>query len=509
MTCILKIHNDHTYIDGVFPRDEVDKAVSYFRSGFYMSERYRLCPKCKQKIIQKTGRCCKCGTPRAWDGRTRLMLGGKKTSYIPTGCLPIALDVLHRYGFKPSFEDLRGEPTTPPAEEAYKLILRDPDDPNKERIPWPHQQNAIEAALSYHRGIIHIPTSGGKTVVMAALAKLLACTGIILINKITLAAQIRREVSGMLGEPVGFIGSGIFEPQRINVCMTQTLAGAVGLINDQPINQEIAQIIKNCKLLILDEAHHSSSNTWYKLTKYCQNAYYRFGLTGTPFMRSAGDDILLVASTGPLIYEVEEQELIRQGLIAQPIIHFYRIDKPINLTDEMSYQDVYQLGVVSNEQLNKIALENIKALAQQGAQILVLAEHIEHIDSISKGLGKTEHEVLTGTSSQAQRQINIDRFQRGDLQVILASNIFDEGISLHNIDVVIRLGLLKTSIKSKQQVGRGQRNKKNKKQNVVHIIDFYHTTHKYLQEHSQAHFDTYVSLKYPIVHETETLKDID
>src|SRR5579872_4792465 len=147
MNCKLHIQNVHTYIEGVFPREEVDKALSYFRQGFYMSKLYRLCGSCKNKIIQKTGRCCKCGKPRIWDGRTRLMLGGKGTPYFPTGCLSIVLDVLDRFGYKPSFEDLRGQPTLVSPETVKNLVLWDPDNPAKERTLWPHQQEAVEAAL--------------------------------------------------------------------------------------------------------------------------------------------------------------------------------------------------------------------------------------------------------------------------------------------------------------------------------------------------------------------------
>jgi superfamily II DNA or RNA helicase len=510
MSCKIRIQNVNTYIEGVFPKDEVDRALSFYVKGFYMSDRYRLCPRshCKNKIIQKTGRCCKCGTPRSWDGRKLLLQGGSRTTYFPTGCLSIVAAILAQFGFKPEYIDERVVVATVDPNEAYSLILRDPDDQLRTRTPWAHQQSAIAAALSYHRGVIQVPTSGGKTSIMAGLSKILNTNGVILINKTTLAAQIRREISAMIQEPVGFIGSGKFEPERLTVCMTQSLVGGLGMEKGSVSIPEFEAFVKSTQMLILEECHHASSNSWYTLCKEFKNAYYRYGVTGTPFMRTAGDDILLVGATGGLIYEVSEEELIKDGKLAQPIIHFYRIDKPGSITDEATYQEAYELGVVQNEYLNKLVGQITTNLAREQKQILILSERLEHIRNIEKHLQETEYVVLTGDTPQAEREIAINRFEKGEIQVIVATQIFDEGISIQNIDAVIRTGLLKTPIKTKQQVGRGQRTK-NRTKTKVHIIDFFHTTNKYLTNHSEEHYNAYTQLRYPITVEEQALTTID
>ena len=511
MAVLLRIQNVFTYIEGHFPVSEVDKALSYYRQGFFMSKLFNSCLRCKIKINPKTGRCNKCGKPRIWDGKAHLLLGQNQTPYFPTGCLGIVLDVITRNGLQASFKDERGSGWVVSPEAAHNVILRDPKDPSQIRTLWQNQTEAVEAAIRYERGVVQSPTSAGKTTIMAALAKIYPLDFVILIHNTSIAKQLQTEIQAMIEEPVGLIKGGQWETQRVTVAMVQSLIDKLGLSTRSkkeklPPLIDAQELVQNTGVLLLDEAHHSSSDTWFTLCKQFTKTRFRFGLTGTPFMRGAGDDILLVGATGGLIYEVAEQELIDAGLIARPIIHLYKINSPY-IEDELPYDEVYKRGVVNNNELNDLAATMISGLYENNAQILVLCEHLDHIDNIAKRLKDLEFEILTGESKLEDREEAQKLFKAGKLKVILASKIFDEGISLENIDVIFRMGLLKTEIKSKQQTGRGQRIKKNKP-NVVHLIDFIHDTHRYLKEHSKAHYNFYKSLNYEIIEETEPLAKI-
>jgi superfamily II DNA or RNA helicase len=507
MRVLVRIQNVNTYVEGdSFPRSAVDEALSYYTPGFFMAPRYRDCPKCKKPIPRKFKVCPRCRVPRVWDGKKHLLLGGKfGTPYFPTGLLPIVARILTEHGLEAIYRDERAVPSTTDPNEAHNVTL------SKWEL-WQEQKDAIFAALTYERGIIQTPTGGGKTTIISGIAKLISEPTVVVINNTSIASQLRTEISEMLNEDVGLIKGGTLEIGRVTVAMTQSLYGGLALdkeSKDKKIaaNLDLLDLVRRTRTLILDEAHHGSATTWYDLCKQFIQAYYRFGVTGTAFMRPAGDDLLLMGATGGLIYEVPEQQLIAKGYLAQPIIHFYKIDAPSDIWDVETYQKAYEEGVVNNIRLNQTAAECIKNLWKE-QQILVLCERLEHIQNLCKLLKDVEYEVLTGDSPDDEREEVKEKFMKGKVKVIIATKIFDEGVSINNIDVVIRMGLMKTPIKTKQQVGRGQRSKKGKP-NVVHIIDFLHTTNEYLAKHSTAHFNDYARLGYPMNLRTQAITTLD
>lgn len=507
MKALIRIQNVVCFIEGSFPQKALDDALSFYVPGYLFSPLYRKCKKCDQFISRKTGKCPKCQRPRAWDGKKHLLLGGKKP-YFPTGCLPIVSRLFEYLGVEIIYQDERQAPPAPPPERAWDFVLA-----GGENSLWQEQRQAIHAGLWYGRGVIQMPTGSGKSRVLAGFAKLIEHPTVVLINNQSIARQLQLEISEHIGEPVGMIKGGLFAPERVTIAMTQSLFNGI-----EAGDEAILKFVSSIVLLMLDECHHTSSNTWYTLCKAFVNAFFRFGVTGTANMRPSGDDLLLIGATGGIIYEASEEELIRQGKLALPIIHFYRIDAEDdnnileqsnnkNKKDKEPYQQAYQRHVVHNIKLNKLCAQIIKNLHKK-AHILVLFEHKEHINNVSALLHDVEHTILTGDEDVEYREEIKELFAEGTVRVILASKIFDEGVSINNIDVVIRMGLMQTPIKTKQQVGRGQR-KKTGKQNIVHVVDFLHTAQADLMKHSLAHYEFYEKLKYPIILEQEPLSSLD
>lgn len=200
--------------------------------------------------------------------------------------------------------------------------------------------------------------------------------------------------------------------------------------------------------------------------------------------------------------------MIDKGIIASVIVHFYTIDQPDDLVD-CDYKTAYDKGVVNNTKLNKIIASLTANLAEK-YKILVLLERQEHFENIEKQFEVEEFDdyaMLTGKDKQEIRLNTIKDFTNGELSTILASKILDEGVTMPSIDVVIRGGCMKTNIKSKQQVGRGQGAKQGKK-NEMHVIDFLINTNKYLANHSKERFDLYHGLGYKILFEKDILTEL-
>lgn len=74
----------------------------------------------------------------------------------------------------------------------------------------------------------------------------------------------------------------------------------------------------------------------------------------------------------------------------------------------------------------------------------------------------------------------------GHIQAIIATNIFDEGIDVKEIDSVVLAAGNKSAPALFQRTGRAIRKKA--EENYAVIIDFIDRTHKKLLEHSSARY---------------------
>jgi len=71
--------------------------------------------------------------------------------------------------------------------------------------------------------------------------------------------------------------------------------------------------------------------------------------------------------------------------------------------------------------------------------------------------------------------------------VLIASSIYDEGVDLPEVNVLIKASGGKSEVKTIQQVGRGLRPKKEK----LIVYDFNDMNSKFLSAHSKKRIKTY------------------
>lgn len=109
-------------------------------------------------------------------------------------------------------------------------------------IPWP-------------RGVFNIATGGGKTSLMALLARAVDKPTLIMLDRVDLMYQTKKALEEVLGEEIGMIGDMLREPKRVTILMTQT---ASKLVQD---DEWVSDFLKKQKMIILDEAHHLKSGS--------------------------------------------------------------------------------------------------------------------------------------------------------------------------------------------------------------------------------------------------------
>jgi len=159
-----------------------------------------------------------------------------------------------------------------------------------------YQTVTVSRAKRRSRGIIHIGTGGGKLEIGAAILwNLSPKRCIYMVPTTSLAAQTRTRLSQRLQTDIGLFGAGEHSFQEVTVCLA-------GSLWSRRKNPEVIKKLEECDLLLLDECHRvgssSKQHTWSRVAQLCKNAYYRYGMSATPFREDPIGSHRLLAATG-------------------------------------------------------------------------------------------------------------------------------------------------------------------------------------------------------------------
>jgi superfamily II DNA or RNA helicase len=458
--CIIVVTGADARIDGSFPVDVVVNATSYFSPGYKFTQKYR---------------------SGLWDGRIKLFSKIKRT--FPAGLANLVLEELRKHKVQVQLDDRRYCPnftvhfpeTLPGASFAH---------------PFDFQPVCAFEMARRQRGIIGVATNGGKSTIAALFIAATKIPTLFMVPNRTLLYQTQKVLAQRLSlklEEVGLIGDGHWEPKQwVTVSTADTLYARL----TTPI---CIDFLKSIQLLIVDECHHQGADSWYMVSRACP-AFYRFGLSGTPLKRSDGADLRLIGVTGPVIFEVKNKELVERKISVQPIIHFLKITKPL-LPNKMPYREVHKLGIVENPYRNNEICKAVADFVEQGLSALIVVDEIKHGEILDKRLWTFKqklfipHQFINGQEEMEIRHKALDDFRRGDLKVLIATSILNEGLDMPNIDVLALAAGGKSLINLLQRIGRGLRRGGNSDQ--LHVIDTADFQHKYLLKHSLQRMQEY------------------
>jgi superfamily II DNA or RNA helicase len=312
--------------------------------------------------------------------------------------------------------------------------------------------------------------------------------------------NVLREV---LQVPIGQFGDGVVDPQRITVATIQTTARAENLKfskespDDVPVwrddaseeltqtdRERIVETLQKCQVAIFDECHHLPADTFYQIAMNLKNAYYRYGLSATPW-RSDRSDLLIEAALGPKLCVVTSSDLIKKGFLVPPKITMYEV-LPTQKKIPNKYPTVYKSELVEHIERNRLIADVAGHLSGQGKTVLILVSQINHGQNLEGMIpGST---FIHGQNSSDVRQVALERLRDRSNHVLIATTLADEGLDLPSLDALILAGGGRSETRALQRIGRVLRPHPGKKSAIV--VDFYDQT-KYLEEHSKHRFEIY------------------
>lgn len=392
-----------------------------------------------------------------------------------------------------------------------------------------YQIPAVSLSLKKLRGIVAGCTGMGKTLVGSAIIHYLLKAKmypiLVIVPSKHLLHQTSKVIENLLSLKVGRIGDGFkdFKHHPIVVAIPNTLrqalpepkwsASQMKMVEGDPPSPQMQRFIKSCKSLIIDEAHHvqeeqgkNSVGMWIKLAMMCP-ADCRLGLTGTPDKNGKVPLRQLQSATGPIIYRLESNELIEQGMLAKPTIFFvtdeevfgrhvdsmeektdkkpnFRMPRPWGNKQVRPWHKIYSEVIVNNTTYNENVMRVAKRSLQLGRPPLIFVQQVKHLMSLKRMSNRVgvELRILHAKDSVAKRNEIIEEMLRTKSFCVASTPLFDEGVDIPALDSLIFAGGGKALGKLIQRVGRGLRRKDD--DNTVWVTDFSHSNNNITLKHA-------------------------
>lgn len=413
---------------------------------------------------------------RQWDGKVSLF--NKQDASFPTGLLPTIVKLFP----KATITDLRG--ITPPVLRSTQVPLR------------PYQWDAVNTAFRnqllgtwWPRGVIKVATGGGKTEIAAAMAEMAPVKTLFIVHRTQLVNQAIARFK-KYGINAGRIAGGELDIKKVTVATIQSLMNwrykrkkELGPQDSMQIKGGIiCSYLKEVEQVFVDEAHLTAAsldkgNMFTQALELMPNAYMRWGLTATPFMREEYHDWLLEGSTGKILYEISSRTLIDLGYLAEPKITMYKM----RVTSLEDWKLDYDVCIVGNEERNKKIIECVQ---NRDGPIMILVQRIAHGHLLEKlcAAAGVSIRFLWGDVSVEDRENALEDLKDGTIKAVIGSTIWDEGLDVAEIRTLILAGGGKSKIKNLQRLGRGLRLSTGKKE--VEVIDFFEEGSPWLRRHA-------------------------
>lgn len=325
-----------------------------------------------------------------------------------------------------------------------------------------YQRGAIEVALRKKRGVIQLPTSAGKSLVIYSLIKFCkeSTEGkiLLIVPNVALTEQ-------MFGDMVDY---GWYDAlQHVSVVYSGSenidFSKRIIISTWQSLQKKDPIFFDRFQTVIVDECHslNQKSNAIREILKNCVNADYRFGLTGT-VPKDIADKYNLFGYIGPVLYSKKSIDLIDKGFISKINIYTvlcrYGIDE-IKKARKMSYDT--EMDSVINHPKRLMLIHKIVKKINNKENVLILCDRIDHLKRIVESLKSIEgREVIAihGSIPAKQREEMRAKVENSEGIIIVASfGTMSQGVNVKKLHHVMFASSTKSYTRTIQSIGRGLR----------------------------------------------------
>lgn len=396
---------------------------------------------------------------------------------------------LRDLGYEVDYEDIRS------------LDLERPQFDRLTYKPHDWQKKALAIMLASDGGIFQVATATGKTVLAECMCDLFPSTEIVVTSNesppiVTLAANLRKKYPREVAL-LGTLGYGGERPKRITLCHARSLKNAP---------------IERCKLLIFDEVHGAGAPETSKVLTGVRQANM-FGLSASPTGRADKAEPIVEGLFGPMLFHKSHKEAVEEELVSPVRAEIYSISGPPVLHD--SFRARMKYGVVRNDVRNRAIAEIVKDNYDDKKVVIIVQDNLEHLFRLHRYL---PHYTPVYGSMDAPRRSQLQkmgllpdgykplwpgahhaiakRFRKGEITKVIATSVWDTGIDLPELQVLVRTDTQPGPIAAIQLPGRVTR----KKDDPGILVDFIDRFGSIFEGRSRKRLGYYKKIGYKIVY---------
>lgn len=314
----------------------------------------------------------------------------------------------------------------------------------------PFQQTAVGVMLTKDFGTLSAATGSGKTVMALYMIAHRRQPTLVVVHTKELALQWMDRIETFLKIPkdrIGLIGAGKNKMgEKLTVALVQSLY------------KRAKEVSAQIGYLVVDECHRAPSRTFTQAVG-AFDAQYMLGLSATPWRRDRMSK-LIFWYLGDVHHEVQKSHLVEKG-------HILDIDVVVRETQFKPYYDPVNeyskmlLELTSDDERNQLIAKDVAGEVRQGAGTgiaLVLSDRKHHCETLQAILKHKHHvaaELLTGDISMANRQEIVQRIQKGQSRVLIATGqLIGEGFDCPELSILFLTTPISFSGRVVQYLGR-------------------------------------------------------
>lgn len=363
-----------------------------------------------------------------------------------------------------------------------------------------HQDKSIREAVKKGRGVICIPTAGGKTLIMAGIIESMRLSmykpnakALVLVPNIQLVEQTSKDFEEYGMEKVTkWSGDNIPDPEA-----TTIVAGTQILLSEKTD----LSLLNDIELLLVDETHGIRKNNEINNIINKIQTNYKFGFTGT-MPTSLIDQWNIIGKIGPIIFQEKTQDLQNKNYVSNfkifilNVIH-KNIPKINHNPNRPSEAFEKELEFLTNNSRRNEIITNLALKLKNNT--IIMADRIQHGETLEEilkskcGEDKLVYFIRGSTEMEDREAIRKLMDGRSDVVVVAISKIFSTGINIPNLHNIIFASAGKAKIKIMQSIGRALRLHPTK--TMANIFDISDNT-KYGKRHLTERETLYISENY-------------